>query len=315
MPSPSPLLHATARHEAGHAIIAELLFASMRGITKPVIRQVEAFPDGTGGVRYVAGPDVPATLKPRLCIAHTHSRLRTGSPVIWDAVCDFRIASSQDTYNHPRSGLHEKTLAIVARDILSACGQSADALFDVGILYDWLTVYEAVPPPGYNPAYGDGGHAPAGYADYADASYFVGSLLAYAGYTDRRAIAADLLVVLAGPAAEGVDIQAHAATSDLFISTALFDALHAVDDFYVSTEVQDATRTKILQITADVLNHPQIKQTRDALEALLIANNIISGDPYAAWATAVRGLAADFPDVQYVLNYALDTAETLLIPA
>ena len=311
MPSPSPLLHTTARHEAGHAVVAEL-FAGMRGITQPVICQVEAFPDGTGGVRYVDGPDVPATLKPRLCIAQVHGLLQSGSPVIWDAVCDFRIAASQDAFNRQGPSALDKTLATVSRDILRACGLPTGTCLDVGTLYDWLTVHEAVPPPGYSPAYGEGDPAPAGYAD---ASYFVGSLLAYAGYTDRRDIAEALLVVLAGPAAEGTSIDVPAAESDLFVSNALFDALHAENDYYVSNDAQATTRSEILKILADVLNHPQIRDARQGLEALLIANNIMAGNPYNTWSAKARGLATDFHDVRYVLEYALTTADTLLIPA
>lgn len=311
---PSPLLHATARHESGHAIIAEL-FAGLRGITQPVIRRVDAFPNGIGGVHYVRPPDIPAALKPRLCIAQVHHLLQSGSPFIWDAVCDFRIASSQDAYDHHLSALHEKTLGIVARDIIEACGLSADTSFDVGILYDWLTAHEAVPPPGYDPAYPLEREDQITPDDYTNAAYFVGNLLAYAGYTDRQAVAADLLVVLAGPAAEGASIHAPAAESDLFYSNALFDALHAVNDDYLSTKVQETTRTAIMEVLADVLRHPQIKDTRQGLEALLITNNIIAGKPYSTWAAKARGLATDFHDVRYVLEYALDTADTLLIPA
>ena len=305
--SSASLLHAAARHEAGHAILAEL-FAGLRGIPTPIIRRVDILPDGTGGVQYVDTPSVPDTLKPRLCIAHAYGLLRAGSPFIWDAVCDMRIAQSQDAYNGQGPAALDKTLASVARDIGLACRLPAGTAFDVDVLYDWLTVHEAIPPPGNSPAFGDGDHARAGYAD---ASYFVGSLLTYAGYTDRRAIAADLLVVLAGPAAEGSSIHAPACASDLFVSGALFAATHAVNDPFVSTKIQDATRTALLKITTAVLNQPPIKAARHALEALLIARREVSGDVYTAWATEVRGLSAG---VQQVLHYALDTAETLLIP-
>lgn len=308
MPS---LLHTAARHEAGHAIIAEL-FAGMHGITTPVIRHVEAFPNGVGGVQYVWPPDVPDALKPRLCLSNTHKLLQSGSTFIWDAACDFRIATSQDAYNHHLSALHEKTLAIVARDIVRSCGLPAGTDFDTGVLYDWLTEHVATPPPGYSPSYPRKGLVTPD--DYADASYFVGNLLAYAGYTDRRTIAADLLGVLAGPAAEGASIHAPAAERDLFYSNALFDALHARDDFYVSTAVRDATRTEIMKILSDVLNHPQIRDARHDLEAMLVDNKTIAGNPYTSWSTKARGLATDFHDVRYVLNYALDAADTLLIP-
>ncbi len=311
MPSSSSasLLRAAARHEAGHATAAEL-FAGMRGITQPVIRRIDVYSDGSGGVHYADTPSVPDPLKPRLCIAHTHDLLHSGSPFICDAVCDFQIASSQDLYNNRQSAILGDTLAAVARDILRACGLPVAADFDVSTLYDWLTVHGAAPPHGYSAAFGDGDHAPAGYAD---AAFFVGSLLAHAGYTDRRAIAADLLVVLAGPAAEGVGIKSRAAQNDRFVSDALFDALHATADFYVSTAVLDATRSEILKILADVLGHPQIRDARQGLEDLLIAHDTIAGDPYAAWAAEVRGLAAS-PSIMPALAHALDAADTLLIP-
>lgn len=321
--SSASLLHATARHEAGHAILAEL-FAGMRGITQPIIHQVRAFPDGSGGVHYVDTPDVPDPLKPRLCIVHTHDLLRAGSPFIWDASCDFHIAASQDAHNRLGPSALDKTLAAVARDIGLACGQPTGTAFDVDVLYDWLTVHEAIPPPGYNsPAYPyapDPAPAPDGDDDdpakYDPAAFFVGSLLAYAGYTDRRAIAADTLVVLAGPAAEGSSsIHTPAARGDRTVSYTLFTALHAAGYADMSTGMHATTRSEILQILPDVLNHPQIKDTRQGLEALLITNNIIAGKPYSTWAAKARGLATDFHDVRYVLNYALDTAETLLIPA